>query len=85
MPDKLIYYALRQHIVPEETMFWDNLLYCDPKSIVPSVIVHKITTLSSLLLVLVVDTVKRNIQRPAHYTLLYTGDVFDLASKRAKC
>ncbi|CAD7083972.1 unnamed protein product [Hermetia illucens] len=87
VPHELIWYALRQHLVPEELVRWVQLLYHDPKSKVQSmagvsnplrasVRVHQGSALSPLLFVVVMDTVTRDIQRPAPYTLLYEDDVF---------
>ena len=87
VPHELIWYALRQQFVPEELVRWVQLLYHDPKSKVRSmagvskplrvsVCVHQGSALSPLLFVLVMDTVTRDIQRPAPYTLLYADDVF---------
>lgn len=91
VPHDLIWFALRQHGVPEELVDWVKLLYTDTRSRVQAVAgtsrafsitagVHQGSALSPLLFVLVMDTVTRDLQKPAPWTLLYADDVM-LASQ----
>ncbi|XGW33662.1 hypothetical protein V3C99_017798 [Haemonchus contortus] len=91
VPRDVIWYALRQHGVPEELIEWVRILYTSPKSRVQtaagtstdftiSVGVHQGSTLSPLLFVVVLDAIIKDIQKPAPWTLLYAHDVM-LASE----
>uniref|UniRef100_A0A7I4Y565 Reverse transcriptase domain-containing protein n=1 Tax=Haemonchus contortus TaxID=6289 RepID=A0A7I4Y565_HAECO len=91
VPRDVIWYALRQHGVPEELIEWVRILYTSPKSRVQtaagtsaefpiSVGVHQGSALSPLLFVVVMDTITKDLQKPAPWTLLYADDVM-LASE----
>ncbi|VDO94808.1 unnamed protein product, partial [Heligmosomoides polygyrus] len=91
VPREVIWYALRQHNVPEELIEWVRMLYSCPKSRVQaaagtsmefpiSVGVHQGSALSPLLFVVVMDAITRDLQKPVPWTLLYADDVM-LASE----
>ncbi|XGW10232.1 hypothetical protein V3C99_012037 [Haemonchus contortus] len=91
VPRDVIWYALRQHGVPEELIEWVRILYTSPKSRVQtaagtstdfpiSVGVHQGSALSPLLFVVVMDAITKDLQKPAPWTLLYADDVM-LASE----
>ncbi|VDP06675.1 unnamed protein product [Heligmosomoides polygyrus] len=91
VPREVIWYALRQHGVPEELIEWVRILYSCPKSRVQaaagtsmefpiSVGVHQGSALSPLLFVVVMDAITRDLQKPVSWTLLYADDVM-LASE----
>ncbi|VDP11736.1 unnamed protein product [Heligmosomoides polygyrus] len=86
VPREVIWYALRQHGVPEELVEWVRMLYSCPKSRVQaaagtstefpiSVGVHQGSALSPLLFVVVMDAITRDLQKPVPWTLLYADDV----------
>ncbi|EYC17680.1 hypothetical protein Y032_0030g2211 [Ancylostoma ceylanicum] len=85
-PHEAIWYALRWHGVPEELIEWVRILSADPSSRVQaaagrsaefsiSVSVHQGSAFSPLLFILVMDTIKRDVQGAAPWTLLNTDDV----------
>uniref|UniRef100_A0A7I4Y4S3 Reverse transcriptase domain-containing protein n=1 Tax=Haemonchus contortus TaxID=6289 RepID=A0A7I4Y4S3_HAECO len=91
VPRDVIWYALRQHGVPEELIEWVRILYTSPKSRVQtaagistdfpiSVGVHQGSALSPLLFVVVMDAITKDLQKPAPWSLLYADDVM-LASE----
>ncbi|VDO89830.1 unnamed protein product [Heligmosomoides polygyrus] len=91
VPREVIWYALREHGVPEELIEWVRILYSCPKSRVQaaagtsmefpiSVGVHQGSALSPLLLVVVMHAISRDLQQPVLWTLLYADDVM-LASE----
>ena len=86
VPHKVIWYALREHGVPEEIVNWVRLLYYKPRSRVQvtagitkefpiTVDVHQGSAISPLLFILVMDTITRDLQGPVPWTLLYADDV----------
>ncbi|VDP37453.1 unnamed protein product [Heligmosomoides polygyrus] len=91
VPREVIWYALREHGVPEELIEWVRILYSCPKSRVQAaagtsmefpiaVGVHQGSALSPLLFVVVMDVVSHDLQQPVPWTLLYADDVM-LASE----
>ncbi|EYB99683.1 hypothetical protein Y032_0120g884 [Ancylostoma ceylanicum] len=90
---EVIWYALRWHGVPEELIECVRILYADQRSRVQadtctlaefpiSVSLHRGPVLSPLfVVVLVMDAITRDLQRPAPWTLLYADDVM-LASEQ---
>uniref|UniRef100_A0A7I4YQG6 Reverse transcriptase domain-containing protein n=1 Tax=Haemonchus contortus TaxID=6289 RepID=A0A7I4YQG6_HAECO len=86
VPRDVIWYALRQHGVPEELIEWVRIIYTSPKSRVQTAAgtstefpisfgVHQGSALSPLLFVVVMDTITKDLQRPAPWTLLYADGV----------
>ncbi|KAH9401136.1 hypothetical protein TYRP_002727 [Tyrophagus putrescentiae] len=86
VPHEAIWWALREHLVPEEYITWVQCLYhnattsvrCPLGSSVPfevKVGVHQGSALSPLLFILVMDSATRDLHRPPPWTLLYADDV----------
>ncbi|VDP23330.1 unnamed protein product [Heligmosomoides polygyrus] len=86
VPREVIWYALRQHSVPEDLIERLRILYSCPKSRVQAVAgtstefpisvgVHQGSTLSPLLFVVVMDAITRDLQKPVPWTLLYADEV----------
>ncbi|VDO98885.1 unnamed protein product [Heligmosomoides polygyrus] len=95
VPREVIWYALRQHGVPEELIEWVRILYSCPKSQVRapagtstefpiSVGVHQGSALSPLLFIVVMDAISRDLQKPAPWTLLYADDVMLASEDKAE-
>lgn len=93
VPHKLIWYALRDHEVPEHLIDWIRLLYTNATSRVRcstgtsdsfpvSVGVHQGSALSPLLFILVMDTITRDLQEDIPWTLLYADDVLLAANTK---
>ncbi|CAD6188194.1 unnamed protein product [Caenorhabditis auriculariae] len=93
VPHELIWYALRQHDVPEALINLVKLLYKDTKSKVVTaagttedfsikVGVHQGSALSPLLFILVMDTLTNDLQTPTPWTLLYADDVMIAATTK---
>lgn len=91
VPHQLIWYALRDHEVPELLINWVRLLYVNATSRVRCSVgtsgsfpvrvgVHQGSALSPLLFILVMDTITRDLQDDIPWTLLYADDVL-LAAK----
>uniref|UniRef100_A0A7I4YDH8 Reverse transcriptase domain-containing protein n=1 Tax=Haemonchus contortus TaxID=6289 RepID=A0A7I4YDH8_HAECO len=91
VPRDVIWYALRQHGVPEELIEWVRILYTSPKGRAQtaagtstefpiSVGVHQGSALYPLLFVVVTDAITKDPQKPAPWTLPYADDVM-LASE----
>ncbi|VDO63835.1 unnamed protein product [Heligmosomoides polygyrus] len=86
VPQEVIWYALRQHGIPEELIEWVRILYSCPRSRVRAaagtsmefpipVWVHQGSALSPLLFVVVMDAISRDLQITGPWTLLYADDV----------
>ena len=86
VPHDVIWYALRDHLIPEQLVCWIKLMYTRPTSVVRcaagislpyriSVGVHQGSALSPLLFILVMDTVCRDLMKPPPWTLIYADDV----------
>lgn len=94
VPRDVIWYALRQHGVPEELVRWVKMLYSGSTSRVRAaagtsedfnvtVGVHQGSALSPLLFNLVMDVVTRDLQRSPPWTMLYADDVMLAADTKA--
>uniref|UniRef100_A0A914WA90 Reverse transcriptase domain-containing protein n=1 Tax=Plectus sambesii TaxID=2011161 RepID=A0A914WA90_9BILA len=90
---QLIWYALRDHGVPELLIDWVRMLYTNANSHVRcpvgtfdsfpvNVGMHQGSALSPLLFVLVMDTITRDLQRNVPWTLLYADDLMLAAPSR---
>ncbi|EYC04285.1 hypothetical protein Y032_0088g2119 [Ancylostoma ceylanicum] len=90
---ELIWMSLRKHGVLEKCVRWIKILYQKPSSVVGcsagtsklfpvEVGVHQRSVLSSLLFILCVETVTRDIQKPHPLCLLYAYDVMLAAETR---
>ncbi|VDP08946.1 unnamed protein product [Heligmosomoides polygyrus] len=95
VPREVIWYALRQHGVPEELIEWVRILYSCPIIRVRapagtsmefpiSVGVHQGSALSPLLFVVVMDAITRDLQKAAPWTLLYADDVMLACEDKAE-
>ncbi|ETN86749.1 hypothetical protein NECAME_05837 [Necator americanus] len=88
---ELLWMSMRSHRVPEEYVLWTKLLYAKPTSVVRcgdgtsrpfpvQVGVHQGSSLSSLLFILCIVTITKEIQKQHSWTLLFADDVM-LASE----
>jgi len=86
VPHELIWFALRDHGVPEEYIDWIKLMYECTQSVVLcpaglsepyriSVGVHQGSALSPLLFILIMDTISRRLATPVPWSLFYADDV----------
>lgn len=86
VPRQLIWYALRDHGVPELLIDWVRMLYVNTNSRVKcaagtsdsfpiQVGVHQGSALSPLLFITIMDTITRDLQNNTPWTLLYADDV----------
>ena len=93
IPHDLIWYSLRDHNVPEQLIPWIKLLYTNTNSRVRcaagtfgsfpvKVGVYQGSALSPLLFIIAIDTITRDLQREAPWTLLYADDVELAATTR---
>lgn len=93
VPHQMIWYALRDHQVPEIYINWVKMLYNNTRSQVRcpagltdsfpvTVGVHQGSALSPLLFIIVMDSITRDLQKSVPWTLLYADDVLLAAETR---
>ncbi|ETN84824.1 reverse transcriptase, partial [Necator americanus] len=93
VPHELLWMPMRSHRVPEEYVWWTKLLYAKPTSVVRCAVgtsrpfpvqvgVHQGSSLSSLLFILCMDTITKEIQKQHPWTLLFADDFMLAAESR---
>ncbi|KAK6764003.1 hypothetical protein RB195_024363 [Necator americanus] len=90
---ELLWMSMRSHRAPEEYVLWTKLLYAKPTSVVRcgdgtsrpfpvQVGVHQGSSLSSLLFILCIVTITKEIQNQHPWTLLFADDVMLASDSR---